>query len=199
MLLTEAQLKYKIFDKVRTMLNEGAWGYEPMQSDSVLDADGAIRDKLKELIYDSCYDDVKRARKEEKDFDKGNIYWNVVGIIEKYFEELPKLDSFKDEKGQEHYYMWWCLIHDKKKSIIKLYKEAVDFLCSSDEWINEWEKPDKMRKSLKKRKKTLDRYYKLLGDKIKHERKYEDYRAKHRDKMPKCGKDDYSKVLEKYG
>ena len=199
MLLTEAQLRYKVFNKVRAMLNEGAWGYEPTQSDAVLDADGAIRDKLAELVYDSCYDDVKLARKAEKAFDKGNIYWDVVGIIEKYFEELPKLDSFKDEEGQEHYYMWWRLIYYKKKSIIKLYKEAVEFLVSSDEWIEEWDKPDKMRKSLKKRKKTLDRFEKLLQDKIKHERKCEDYRAKHRDEIPKCGRDDYSKVLEKYG
>ena len=197
MLLTEAQLKYKIFDKVRTILNEGSWGYEPDDSDSFGDTDCVLKDDIAELVYDSCLDDIKLARKQKSDFDKGNIYWDVVGIIEKYFDVIPSFDSFRDEKGQEKYYVWWKLIHDKKKNIIKLYREAVEACADAKDWIEEWSEPDKMRKSLAKRKKILAKYEKLLDDKIKHEEKCEKHREKEGIKFPKYVKDDYSKVLKK--
>jgi flagellin-specific chaperone FliS len=197
MLLTEAQLRYKVFEKVRAMLNEGAWGYEPDDSDSFGYHDSNLKDDIAEMVYDTCLDDIKLARKQKRDFDKGNIYWNVVGLIEKYFDAIPSFDSFREEKGQEKYYVWWKLIHDRKKNIIKLYREAVEACADAKGWIEEWDKPDKMRKSLAKRKKILAKYEKLLDDKIKQEEKYENYRKKHNFTFPKYVKDDYSKVLKK--
>ena len=52
MLLTEAQLRYKVFEKVRTMLNEGSWGYEPDDSDSFGDHDSNLKDDIAEMVYD---------------------------------------------------------------------------------------------------------------------------------------------------
>ena len=99
---------------------------------------------------------------------KGGEYWDIIGIIEHFFEGLPDIDeTFGDDKGQERYYVWWNLITKKKKNIIKLYKDAVTYCANSKVWQDAWDKPDKIKKSAEKRLKTVAKYEKLLKDKIK--------------------------------
>ena len=37
------------------IIEEGAWGYDPDQNDSVLDLRGTMNMKIAETIYDECF------------------------------------------------------------------------------------------------------------------------------------------------
>jgi hypothetical protein len=165
--MTQIQrIQNTVNESISKVLCEGSWGYEPTQSDSFGDQDWTLLEDMSELVYDRCISMLRKYGKNA--VTKGGEYWDIIGIIEHFFEGLPDIDeTFGDDKGQERYYVWWNLITKKKKNIIKLYKDAVTYCANSKEWQDAWDKPDKIKKSAEKRLKTVAKYEKLLKDKIK--------------------------------
>ena len=148
---------------------EGAWGYDPQQTDSALDLRAGINMSILETIYDECFKRVW-SNSEGIDLD-GNSAWEAIAQIEYFFEKCTNLFDIHNEKDPEYekYYYWWRLKKDKKKDIVDLYSEAIQRCASDDEFINSWKEPDKMRKALTERGKILKKYAKLRDDYFKHE------------------------------
>lgn len=146
---------------IKDFILEGAWGYEPDQNDSTLDLRGDIFFSICELIYDKC-NDASEHKKWGTEYS-----WNAIGNIEYFFEELTKMKEFQcgDENEFDKYYYWFRLIDKKKtKNIIDLYERLLNRCKKDEKWINDWKEPEKMRDSLEKRAKNLERYKKLLKD-----------------------------------
>lgn len=143
------------------IINEGSWGYEPLQGDGPLDLRGDLFKDICELIYDKC---------EEYSKDTG-CAWCAIGNIEHFFEEVTKMEGFKmDSKHpSDKYYYWFRLIDQKDKNIFELYNKLVDQCTNDEKWIEEWEDPDKIKKSLEKRKKISEKYAKLMEDYVQKE------------------------------
>jgi hypothetical protein len=148
---------------------EGAWGYDPQQTDSALDLRAEINMTILETIYDECFKRVW-SNSEGIDLD-GNSAWEAIAQIEYFFEKCANLFDIRSNKDPEYerYYYWWRLKRDKKKDIVDLYSEAIQRCASDDEFINSWKEPDKMRKALTERGKILKKYAKLRDDYFKHE------------------------------
>lgn len=201
MLLTESQLRNHIYERVKTMLTEGSWGYEPTQSDSYGDTNWVTLKKIAEMIYDDCEKGINRYNGTKHEyFDKGMSCWDSIGIIENFFESLASIDStYKNKKGHEKYYVWWALLRDEKKSIVGLYKKCVDYCANNEKWIEGWKEPDKMRKSLKKRQQILKKYEQYLIDEYNEELKHENWRVEHEDEGPFHEKHKCTKTMKKYG
>jgi hypothetical protein len=127
---------------------EGAWGYDPQQTDSALDLRAEINMTILETIYDECFKRVW-SNSEGIDLD-GNSAWEAIAQIEYFFEKCANLFDIHNEKDPEYerYYYWWRLKKDKKKDIVDLYSEVIQRCASDDEFINSWKEPDKMRKAL---------------------------------------------------
>ena len=146
------------------ILEEGAWGYDPQQNDSVLDLRGDLHLKILELIYDECHKRVWGGIIEPGENIKldGNDKWNVIGTIEFFFERCPYLDDIcinaDNNNSYDRYYYWWKLKRDKQKDIIELYSEAIFQLSSDKEFINSWKNPEDMKKSLMLRGEKLKKY-----------------------------------------
>ena len=156
-------------------ITEGAWGYDPQQSDAVLDLRSEMIIKMIESVYDECFKMIWGGAFEEgEEIPKlnGNSAWEVVGTIEYFFEKCSALYDIHIEKGNpeyEKYYYWWKLKENHKKDIIDLYSEAISKCASDEEFINSWKEPEEMRKSLKKRAAILKKYSKFRDDYFKHQ------------------------------
>lgn len=144
-------------------INEGSWGYEPNEGDAPLDLRGDLYRKICELIYDKC---------EEYSKDSG-CAWAALGNIEHFFEEFTKMEGFPlgDKNDSDKYYYWFRLIDKEHKNIFELYDKLLNQCMGDEKWIEDWKEPDKMRKSLEKRKKISEKYDKLIKDHIKKEEK----------------------------
>lgn len=145
--------------KLKDFITEGSWGYEPLQGDGPLDLRGDLFKDICELIYDKC-------DKYSKDTDYA---WCAIGNIEHFFEEVTKMEGFKmnSKHPSDKYYYWFRLIDKEHKNIFELYDKLLNQCMGDEKWIEEWEEPDKMRKSLEKRKKISEKYSKLMEDYIK--------------------------------
>ena len=144
-------------------INEGSWGYEPNEGDAPLDLRGDLYRDICKLIYDKC---------ESYSKDTG-CAWAALGNIEHFFEEVTKMKGFSlgDKSGSDKYYYWFRLIDKDHKNIFELYDKLLNKCINDEKWIEDWEDPDKMRKSLEKRKKISEKYDKLMNDHIKKEEK----------------------------
>ena len=149
---------------IKDFILEGSWGYEPLDGDAPLDLRDDLFKDICELIYDKC-------EEYSKDTD---CAWCALGNIEYFFEEVTKMEGFKlntkNDKSNK-YYFWFRLIDKKHKNIFELYNKLLDQCVNDEKWIEEWKEPDKMRKSLEKRKKISEKYDKLMKDHIEHEEK----------------------------
>ncbi len=140
------------------IIEEGAWGYDPYQNDSVLDLRGTMNMKIAETIYDECF---KRVWSNDEGISiSGNTCWDVVGTIEYFFEKCKYLFEIgnDDEQEYERYYYWWRLKDLKHKDIVDLYSEAISRCNGDKEFIDSWSEPEKMKESLKKRSEILKKY-----------------------------------------
>ena len=115
------------------------------------------------MIYDKC---------ESYSKDTG-CAWAALGNIEHFFEEVTKMEGFPlgDKNDSDKYYYWFRLIDKDHKNIFELYDKLLNQCIGDEKWIEDWEDPDKMRKSLEKRKKISEKYDKLMKDHIKKEEK----------------------------
>ena len=149
-------------------INEGAWGYEPDQNDGTLDLRGDIFFCICELVYDKCNKNHYDSKRFETDYA-----WEALGNIEYFIEEATKMGDFPlgDKNDSDKYYYWFRLLDKGKKNIFELYDRLLAKCVNDEEWIENWKEPDKMRKSLDKRKKVSERYAKLMQDHIKKEEK----------------------------
>jgi hypothetical protein len=167
----------ELFDfNSNNILNEGSWGYEPNDGDGPLDMRYDINLSIFEKIYDRCKKDVNNAKKEHY----ASWAWDVIGQIEYFFDRATSLDNLADDpdKKFEKYNFWWKLKSRKKKDILELYKEALDICENDKKWINEWSEPEKMKKSIKKRHKILDKYLKIQKQYEDNEKRLEKLRKK---------------------
>lgn len=146
------------------ILEEGAWGYDPQQNDSVLDLRGDLHLKILEMIYDECHKRVWGGLVDPDDpitLD-GNSKWDVIGTIEFFFERCPYLDDIcingENKNSYDRYYYWWKLKRDKQKDIIELYSDAIFQISSDKEFIDSWKEPEQMRQSLRMRAEKLKKY-----------------------------------------
>lgn len=146
------------------ILEEGAWGYDPQQNDSVLDLRGDLHLKILEMIYDECHKRVWGGIVDPDDpitLD-GNSKWDVIGTIEFFFERCPYLDDIcinaDNKNSYDRYYYWWKLKRDKQKDIIELYSDAIFQISSDKEFIDSWKEPEQMRQSLRMRAEKLKKY-----------------------------------------
>ena len=162
-------------------LNEGSWGYEPNDGDGPLDMRYDINLSIFEKIYDRCKKDLNNAKKEHY----ASLAWDVIGQIEYFFDRATSLDNLADnpDKNFEKYDFWWKLKTRKKKDILELYKEALDICENDKKWINEWREPEKMKKSIKKRHKILDKYLKIQKQYEDNEKRLEKLRKKNTTKQ----------------
>lgn len=142
-------------------INEGSWGYEPNDGDAPLDLRGDLYREICELIYDKC---------EEYSKDTG-CAWAALGNIEHFFEEVTKMEGFKlDSKYKsDKYYYWFRLLEKDHKNIFELYDKLLNQCIGDEKWIEDWEEPDKIRKSLERRKKISEKYGKLMEEYTKKE------------------------------
>lgn len=166
------------------LIIEGAWGYDPLQNDGVLDLKSDIITGILEYIYDECFKLIWGGSFEEGDdipaLD-GNSAWEVVGIVEYMLEKtIPMNDCYRSDKDPEYekYYYWWRLKRDKKKDIIDLYSEAIQKCASDEKFINSWSEPESMKKSLKERGNILKKYADLRDQYFQHELDIEKDRVK---------------------
>lgn len=143
------------FDFNNNALLEGAWGYEPNESDSTLDAIGNLYDDLAEVVYDKC------KKLLSKDQSRGNYAWDVIALIEFYFEKMPLLSTINDKSLKYKYYCWWRLKETKNKDILDLYEQAIKKCEANQKWISTWDNPREMQASLQKRRNLLNRYLKI--------------------------------------
>lgn len=149
------------------IIEEGAWGYDPQDNDSVLDLRGDLHLKMLELIYDECHKRVWGGVVDPDDpiTIDGNSKWDVIGTIEFFFERCPYLsdvcinDDNKD--SYDRYYYWWKLKKDKQKDIVELYSDAIFQLSGDKKFIEDWKEPEKMRQSLVVRGEKLKKYASL--------------------------------------
>lgn len=142
--------------EVKNVINEGAWGYEPDQADDTLDSIGLLYDDLTEMIYDRC---VKLMKNKQSYFHNA---WDVIAIIEHYFEKMSLLSTdTKDKTPYWKYYRWWKLKKNKGKDIIALYQQAIEKCENDTNWLNSWSEPEKMQESLQMRHKILNKYLRL--------------------------------------
>lgn len=150
---------------LKEFINEGSWGYEPNEGDAPLDLRGDLYREICELIYDKC---------ESYSKDTG-CAWAALGNIEYFFEEVTKMEGFplgdKNDSDYDKYYYWFRLIDKDHKNIFELYDKLLNQCVDDEKWIEEWDDPDKMHKSLEKRKKISEKYDKLMKDHIKKEEK----------------------------
>lgn len=140
------------------IIEEGAWGYDPDQNDSVLDMRGDMNLKIAEMIYDECF---KRVWSNDEGISiDGNSCWDVVGTIEYFFEKCKSLFEIgnDDEPEYKKYYYWWRLKELKQKDIVDLYSEAISRCNGDGEFIKSWKEPEQMKESLKKRTEILKIY-----------------------------------------
>ena len=144
-------------------INEGSWGYEPNEGDAPLDLRGDLYREICGLIYDKC---------ESYSKDTG-CAWAALGNIEHFFEEVTKMEGFPlgDKNDSDKYYYWFRLIDKDHKNIFELYDKLLNQCVEDEKWIEDWKDPDKMRKSLEKRKKINEKYDKIMKDHIKKEEK----------------------------
>lgn len=147
------------------ILEEGAWGYDPQQNDSVLDLRGDLHLKILELIYDECHKRIwggEYGPDEEPIKVDGNSRWDVIGTIEFFFERCTLLDDLCNDEANKNsydkYYYWWKLKQDKKKDIIELYSDAIFHLSGDKDFIKDWKEPEKMKQSLVVRAEKLKKY-----------------------------------------
>lgn len=145
------------------IVEEGAWGYEPDQSDGCLDFKGDMNLKIAETIYDECFKYVYGGAFDEgEEVPKldGNSCWGVICVIEHFFEKCKYLFEIgnDDEPEYERYYYWWRLKDRKQKDIVDLYSEAISRCNGDKEFIDSWNEPEKMKESLKKRSEILKKY-----------------------------------------
>ena len=155
---------------------EGSWGYDPNDGDGPLDMRYDINLSTFELIYDRCKKTIDSARKSKYP----SWAWDVIGQIEYFFDRATSLDNLADEpnKNFEKYDFWWTLKRRKNKDILELYKEALDICEKDKKWINDWKEPDKMKKSIKRRHKILDKYLKIQKQYENNEKRLEKIRKK---------------------
>ena len=140
------------------IIEEGAWGYEPDQSDGCLDLKGDMNLKIAETIYDECF---KRVWGNDEGISiDGNSCWGVICVIEHFFEKCKYLFEIgnDDEPEYERYYYWWRLKDLKQKDIVDLYAEAISRCNGDKEFIESWKEPEKMKESLKKRGEILKKF-----------------------------------------
>lgn len=140
------------------IIEEGAWGYEPDQSDGCLDLKGDMNLKIAETVYDECF---KRVWSNDEGISiDGNSCWGVICVIEHFFEKCKYLFEIgnDDEPEYERYYYWWRLKDLKQKDIVDLYSEAISRCNGDKEFIDSWSEPEKMKESLKKRSEILKKY-----------------------------------------
>lgn len=149
-------------------INEGSWGYEPNDNDGALDLRGDIFKDICKLIYDKC-----NKNPYESDEFGTDYAWEALGNIEHFFEEVTKMEGFSlgDKNDSDKYYYWFRLIDKEHKNIFELYDKLLNKCINDKKWIDDWKDPDKMYKSLEKRKKISEKYDKLMKDHIKKKEK----------------------------
>jgi hypothetical protein len=107
-------------------LNEGAWGENPLESDSALD----MRDNIYKKLISSLIRELN-SRFNSEDESRGAVAYDIIGNIQLYLTLLSPLIEFID--------------NNLKKKIVNLYMECIE-ICQNDEnWMNEW-KDDSRKK-----------------------------------------------------
>lgn len=137
-----------ISNSVKQSLNEGSWGYEPLDSDSALDLRAEILDNVLDVVYDSC------KRWTDKGGEHANSAYDVMGCIQYFLEHLHKGYTNKEAAR-----------------FIKLYDECLAKCKADTNWINAWKKPEVMKYQLEEVQDTelfrIIREHSLDGDLFK--------------------------------
>lgn len=125
-----------------TVLEEGTWGENPLDSDSALDYQtGLIKDVIKDILQSV------------KNVDDPNEKWAKAGVL------YDLLDKYKDnEVGFTDVY-----VHAAEE-----LKSVIDNLIRDEEYISSWRYQDKIRKSMKCVMDKLDTLI-MKGKNIKEE------------------------------
>lgn len=125
-------------------LNEGSWGYEPLESDSALDFKGDIINN----VFNECLEAVNGRYKGELISDKNTratAQWDGIGnfmfFVEKLYKDFPIFNRDNEK---------W----------IKDCKQAFKDVRSNHGWIESWDKPEKMRKTIKEVEEEFDKLIK---------------------------------------
>lgn len=114
----------------KRLLKEGSWGYEPCESDGSLDLIAIYADKADKLLQDI----IKQEHSDK---------WHKIALLEFI------MDGYLSNKYGES---------NISRFMISEYKKSLEEAEKDTEWINDWHEPDKMRNSLKERKKKLNKY-----------------------------------------
>ena len=111
------------------ILDEGAWGYKPIESDAAMDLiDNVKKDYLK-LISKHC-----------KGFKDGYDAYNIIAVIEYMTKALGALDmNDVDLRSKE--------IRD----CMKLYQEAVETCLNDESFMNSYSNPSELKTELEQR------------------------------------------------
>lgn len=123
-------------------LAEGAWGYNLCQNDQTLDDINKWYDRGFEILIDMS--------KECKD---GNSAWSCLGVVLHVIGSLIKSKeegSFEPKLGL------------KRSNIFKICNKLLNTCNSDKEWIDSWDNPSKMKASLQKVKKLINKYNTML-------------------------------------
>ena len=118
-------------------LNEGAWGYQPLENDSVLD----IRDKLIKENNEKFLKEIKRLVK-----GSSNDAWYAIGLCQFLIDLHIKMD------------IQWALEKDEIFEVYEIALRKVD----DETWFNTWANPEEIRDSVIQQKEELKRYRRIF-------------------------------------
>ena len=121
-------------------MNEGTWGVQPLQNDSVLD----IRDSLIKKNRDAFLKEIEKRCTDEPD-----VAWYAVGLCEFLMDDFIKMEI--------EFFL-------KDTLILDYYEKAIN-KCNDEAWFKEWKNPDEIRASVASRKEKLKKYSDIINKK----------------------------------
>lgn len=130
-----------LFDE-ENIINEGAWGYGILDSDSALDAQSTFANQCLSVL-------VANVQNSNRMGSDAQDLWSNLGVL---------IDFLKKYKEDEIHFS------DEYNAAVDLVKSKLNFLYNNEEFVNAWSEPKSIRSSIKKQYKdvTLLRYQKEI-------------------------------------
>ena len=122
-------------------INEGAWGYLPIDSDSALD----FRGNILKSIFKQINNEFEKSFNETNMFHKGCIQWDCIGNCMFFLDSI--YSKFKNG---------YKLNSDNVESkCIEYCKQSLVELKLNNEWLESWRDSDKALNTVNKVEKQL--------------------------------------------